>query len=67
MTGFPLILWTHHPGRLLVVAAVVLAALYVVSKLRRHSRHRAERVCPQCGESNPPHASFCRACGRELL
>lgn len=30
------------------------------------SQKESEGTCPQCGENNPPEATFCRKCGRKL-
>ena len=50
----------------LLAGAGTLAALYVVARVRRHRAAGGPKGCPGCGTANPPHASFCRECGREL-
>jgi hypothetical protein len=56
------------PFPLLFIAAVVIFILITSSSAnrRRHMTWPHERPCRNCQTSNPPHAGFCRRCGRRL-
>jgi NADH pyrophosphatase NudC (nudix superfamily) len=59
ITGFVLQGW--QKGLLLVL---LLAALYLRLWLRKR---RSDRICPHCGQRNPPHQTNCLKCSAPLF
>ena len=51
----------------IVIFAVVFVLVATAQQHRRHSWRTQPRLCRACGTSHPPHARFCRRCGRELV
>ena len=56
------------PMWLLILIIVIIFAATASSRRRRllDSRRYDLRVCGHCGSSQPPHAVFCRSCGKRL-
>jgi ribosomal protein L40E len=56
------------PFWMLVMTAVFLIIAATEARKRRLKDQRRfdVRVCGQCGASQPPHATFCRHCGKHL-
>jgi ribosomal protein L40E len=59
---------TSAPLLLLFLIVMILIVATASSRRRRmlDSRRFDLRVCGHCGTSQPPHAVFCRSCGRRL-
>lgn len=51
---------------IMVVAVLVIALVSAARRRRWMQRNFDVKVCPQCGASLPPHAGYCRQCGRKV-
>ena len=55
------------PAALLVIAvALVLVAILNSASRRREDDRSLPHTCAGCGTVHPPHANYCRRCGRKL-
>ena len=53
----------------IVLLALGLWAIFAIATAVQHRRHASRtglNLCPGCSTPNPPHAEFCRQCGRRL-
>lgn len=51
----------------MIILFVVFVAVANAKKRRRWMDQQfGVKVCPQCGANLPPHANFCRQCGRRM-
>lgn len=55
------------PLPLIIFILAVILFLLVTSRADDETPHTTPRSCLDCGTIHPPHANFCRRCGRKIV